>query len=142
VITNEWFQIVDFAVWLLFNKCTRVGGSTKHILCQGFTKVPSCRMDNENLKFSAISGLIPLYPNKHYDEVKADPWPQVLGLLGKGGDRVMIDLLVDCGIFLAVANGHGNYYQISGMYTNAEYLEQVAELKRRAARRPPSLGPK
>ncbi|KFY02560.1 hypothetical protein O988_02079 [Pseudogymnoascus sp. VKM F-3808] len=105
-------EIIDFAVWLLFNNSTREGTSAKHLLCQGFSKVPSAgRMETDKV---AIHRLAPVYPNKHYSELKVDPWPQVLGLLGKGGDRVMIDLLVDCGIFLAVDNGCGNYCQISG----------------------------
>ncbi|OBT76587.1 hypothetical protein VF21_05363 [Pseudogymnoascus sp. 05NY08] len=109
-------EIVDFAVWLLFNNSTRENTYVKHLLCQGFSKIPSAgRMDANNATLSAVRRLVPVYPNKHFDELKVDPWPQVLGLLGKGGDRVMIDLLVDCGIFLAVNNGRGNYIQISGM---------------------------
>lgn len=77
-------------------------------------------MDTDNATLSAIRRLVPVYPNKHYNELKVNPWPQVLGLLGKGGDCVMIDLLADCGIFLAVADGRGNYCQISGMYSPAE----------------------
>ncbi|KFY15261.1 hypothetical protein V491_05723 [Pseudogymnoascus sp. VKM F-3775] len=102
-------EIVDFAVWLLSNNSSKEASSSKHLLCQGFSKVLSAgRMDTD----SAIRRLVPVYPNKNYSELKLDPWPQVLGLLGKGGDRVMIDLLVDCGIFLAAANGRGNYFQI------------------------------
>ncbi|KAL5345486.1 Telomerase reverse transcriptase [Pseudogymnoascus australis] len=111
---KESFQIVDFAVWLLFNNSTREGTSVKHLLCQGFSKVPSAgRKDADSAPLSAIRRMVPVYPNKHYNELKVDPWPQVLGLLGKGGDRVMIDLLVDCGIFLAVVNGRGNYYVLN-----------------------------
>jgi telomerase reverse transcriptase len=46
--------------------------------------------------------------------MKEAPWPQVLVLLGKEGERAMIDLILDCGIFLPVKNGRGNYHQISG----------------------------
>ncbi|OBT59037.1 hypothetical protein VE04_01035 [Pseudogymnoascus sp. 24MN13] len=106
-------EIVDFAVWLLFNNSTRESTSIKHLLCQGFSKIPSAgRMDANN---AAVRRLVPVFPNKHFDELKLDPWPQVLGLLGKGGGRVVSDLLVDCGIFLAVGNGRGNYFQICGL---------------------------
>ncbi|OAF54483.2 hypothetical protein VC83_09002 [Pseudogymnoascus destructans] len=109
-------EIVDFAVWLLFNNSMRENTSVKHLLCQGFSKVPSAgRMDANNATLFAVRRLVPVYPNKHFNELKVDPWPQVLGLLGKGGDRVMIDLFVDCGIFLAASNGRGNYFQICGM---------------------------
>jgi hypothetical protein len=96
-------------------------------------------MDANNATLSAVRRLVPVFPNKHFDELKLDPWPQVLGLLGKGGDRVMIDLLVDCGIFLAAGNGRGNYFQICGMYLHAEARE-VTEFERFAARRPPNPG--
>ncbi|KFZ12762.1 hypothetical protein V501_04058 [Pseudogymnoascus sp. VKM F-4519 (FW-2642)] len=123
-------EIVDFAVWLLFNNSTRENTSIKHLLCQGFSKIPSAgRMDANNATLSTVRRLVPVFPNKHFDELKLDPWPQVLGLLGKGGDRVMIDLLVDCGIFLAAGNGRGNYFQICGMYLHAEARE-VTEFER------------
>jgi telomerase reverse transcriptase len=46
--------------------------------------------------------------------MKADPWPHILGLMGKEGERAMIDLLLDCGIFLVVGSGRGTYHQLSG----------------------------
>ena len=46
--------------------------------------------------------------------MKAAPWPQVLALMGKEGERTMIDLLLDCGIFLPLESGRGNYHQLSG----------------------------
>jgi telomerase reverse transcriptase len=35
-------------------------------------------------------------------------------LLGKEGERIMIDLLVDCAIFRSVKAGKGNLYQMGG----------------------------
>lgn len=46
--------------------------------------------------------------------MKRAPWPQLLQLLGKSGESVMINLLLDCSIFLPVESGQGNYYQLSG----------------------------
>jgi telomerase reverse transcriptase len=63
---------------------------------------------------SAIPGVLSLHPNDHVTSIKAEPWPQVLGLMGKEGERVMIDLLMDCGIFLLVGSGRGTYHQLSG----------------------------
>jgi len=34
--------------------------------------------------------------------------------MGKDGERTMMDLILDCGIFLPVRSGHGSYYQLSG----------------------------
>jgi hypothetical protein len=36
--------------------------------------------------------------------------------MGKEGERAMIDLIVDCGVFLAVENGCGIYRQMSGTF--------------------------
>lgn len=46
--------------------------------------------------------------------MKQAPWPQLLRLLGKSGELMMINLLLDCSLFLHVDAGHGNYYQLSG----------------------------
>jgi telomerase reverse transcriptase len=46
--------------------------------------------------------------------MKDAPWPQVLALMGKDGERTMIDLLLGCGVFLPVGNSRGNYHQLSG----------------------------
>jgi telomerase reverse transcriptase len=63
---------------------------------------------------SAIPGVISIYPNHLVTAIKSPPWPQVLSLMGKEGERVMIDLLLDCGVFQAVESGRGNYLQLSG----------------------------
>jgi telomerase reverse transcriptase len=78
-------------------------------------------MDRENTGAPVIEGLASVYPNKYVHDMKAAPWPQILKLLGKGGDCVMIDLLLDCGIFLSVKSGRGNYYQISGTSSAMKY---------------------
>ncbi|KAI8219574.1 Telomerase reverse transcriptase [Colletotrichum sp. SAR 10_77] len=46
--------------------------------------------------------------------LKASPWPQLLMLLGKSGEQIMIDLLIDTAIFLPAQAGVGNMYQLSG----------------------------
>jgi telomerase reverse transcriptase len=48
--------------------------------------------------------------------LKSSPWPQILALMGKEGQRMMIDLILDCGIFVAIESGNGNYFQLSGKY--------------------------
>ena len=49
--------------------------------------------------------------------MKADPWPRLLALLGKEGEKIMIDLMLDAGIFVAVDVGIGNYMQTCGQYS-------------------------
>lgn len=62
-----------------------------------------------------IPDLCSLYPNSHAKTLREAPWPQLLALLGQSGERVMIDLLLDCSVFVAVEAGFQNYYQLSGM---------------------------
>jgi len=46
--------------------------------------------------------------------VKSATWADVLGLLGKEGNKIMLDLFLNCGVFVIVKNGRGNLYQLSG----------------------------
>lgn len=48
--------------------------------------------------------------------MKTSPWPQVLTLMGREGERAMIDLILDCGIFLPIKNGLGSFHQLSGEF--------------------------
>lgn len=70
-----------------------------------------------------IPGVLSVYPNGHVISMKTTPWPQILALMGKEGERAMIDLLLDCGIFLPVENGRGNYRQLSGAFKPALMVE-------------------
>lgn len=90
----------------------------RHLLCQGFRKGVSSRSvrREENLT-SDIPGVISEHPNSHVVAMKAAPWPQVLALMGKEGEKTMVQLLLDCGIFLPVENGQGNYHQLSGEWS-------------------------
>ncbi|KAJ8070628.1 hypothetical protein OCU04_000999 [Sclerotinia nivalis] len=108
-------EIVDFAIWLLFSKSKSSNGRLQHLLCQGYRKDISSRSVHrgENLRTS-IPGVSSIYPNSHVTAMKAWPWPHVLSLLGKAGERVMSDLILDCGVFLQIKNTHGSYYQLSG----------------------------
>lgn len=50
----------------------------------------------------------------------------MLALLGQSGERLMLDLLMDCSVFVAVQAGFGNYYQLSG--TEAVSVTKVPKL--------------
>jgi telomerase reverse transcriptase len=62
-----------------------------------------------------IPDLYSVYPNQHVEALKASPWPRLLMLLGKEGERIMLDLLVHCAIFRSVKAGKGNLYQLGGI---------------------------
>lgn len=69
-----------------------------------------------------IPGLFSLYPNSQVKILKGSPWPQLLALLGQSGEKMMIDLLLDCSIYVAVEAGFRNYHQLSGK--NVFYLQR------------------
>ncbi|RYO73581.1 hypothetical protein DL764_010545 [Monosporascus ibericus] len=108
-------EIVDFAIWLLFSKTKASGTWPKHLLCDGFRRNrgsgPPRQACNDERN---IPGLFALHPNPHVDTLKRVPWPQLLLLLGQSGERIMMDLLLDCAIFVPVNAGTNNYCQISG----------------------------
>ncbi|KAL5321239.1 hypothetical protein ACEPPN_012053 [Leptodophora sp. 'Broadleaf-Isolate-01'] len=112
--TYSQTEVVDFAIWLLFSKSH--SGRVQHLLCQGFQKDVLHKTINQGENAgSSIPGVVSTYPNSHVTEMKARPWPQVLLLMGKEGERAMIDLILDCGVFLAVEKGHGTFNQLSGV---------------------------
>ena len=63
---------------------------------------------------AGVGGLHLVFKNHYVDLLKSSPWPEILRTLGKGGEGVMIDLLVDCSLFYKVEHSRGNYYQICG----------------------------
>jgi len=104
-------QIVDFAIWQLFSRNSSTGGRNLHLLCQGFRRDVGVRGQGAP---SAIPGIASTHLNSHVTSMKLMPWPRVLVLLGNEGERAMIDLLLDCAIFVPVPNSHGVYNQLSG----------------------------
>jgi hypothetical protein len=62
-----------------------------------------------------IPGIIYHFPNHNLATITSPVWCRLLALLGRGGDLIMIDLLVDCSLFKH-AEGHPDALeQISGM---------------------------
>ena len=87
----------------------------QHLLCQGYYRdLTSRAVHRDEDVFCDIPGLVSTHPNSYVQSIKEAPWPQVLTLMGKEGERTMIDLILDCGIFLTIESGHGSYYQLSG----------------------------
>ena len=107
-------KLLDFVVWLLFSR-EPTGSWPKHLLCDGFRRQAGPRHPADSAAASTIPGLYLLHPNQHFQALKAPPWPQLLKLLGKEGERIMLDLLVDCAIFGSVKAGKGNLYQLGGI---------------------------
>ncbi|KAF2969504.1 hypothetical protein GQX73_g4071 [Xylaria multiplex] len=72
-----------------------------HLLCDGFRR-------NGSMELRVVR------PNHYVEALQRPPWPQLLALLGESGDRIMINLLLDCAIFVSVDTGFNNLCQISG----------------------------
>ncbi|KAF2003575.1 hypothetical protein P154DRAFT_96154 [Amniculicola lignicola CBS 123094] len=104
-------EIVDFVIWLLFRKAHR----PSHLLCHGFHR-GTARAQHADLRAALfIPGIACHNHNPNVEALKGPLWCRLHSILGQGGDRIMIDLIVDCGIFSSI-NGHpSNYYQISGL---------------------------
>lgn len=106
---------MDFIVWLLFSREKTPGQRPQHLLCDGFRKKPGPTAQGAP---TSIQGIYSLYLNERVVAIKREPWPQLLALLGKAGESMMIDLLLESSIFLRVDAGQGNYYQLSGESLN------------------------
>ncbi|KAK0731718.1 hypothetical protein B0H67DRAFT_84786 [Lasiosphaeris hirsuta] len=120
-------EIVDFVVWLLFSR-EKGAAWPKNLLCDGFRKHVGPNVPSGPAAECAIPGVFSVYPNRRFQALKEAPWPQLLLLLGKEGERIMIDLLIDCAIFEAVKAGKGNLCQLSGKHiSDLESLTAEAE---------------
>lgn len=62
-----------------------------------------------------MPGLIERTPNSHVRTLKDPVWCRLHALLGRGGERIVADMLIDCALFQQVRGGTGNYYQLSGI---------------------------
>ncbi|KAI9782484.1 MAG: hypothetical protein M1839_004970 [Geoglossum umbratile] len=108
-------KIIDFVIHFLFNRIYKHVYSPPHIICQGYRRLSGSLPANRGHSASArIPGLVSYFPNVHVDTLKGPLWASLLRLLGKGGECAMIDLVLYCGVFIAVNTGQGNYYQLSG----------------------------
>ncbi|KAI0600248.1 hypothetical protein F4775DRAFT_77264 [Biscogniauxia sp. FL1348] len=117
--------IVEFVVTTLFSR-DKSDRWPKHLLCDGYRR-------------SGGLGLRAIRPNPHVEALQRPPWPQLLALLGESGDRIMIDLLLDCSIFVLVDGGVNNFCQISGKPLSEIDIHSPQSQETDAAKRPSEL---
>ncbi|KAK2592858.1 Telomerase reverse transcriptase [Conoideocrella luteorostrata] len=108
---NIQSEIVDFVIWLLFSRERRPGCWPKHILCDGFRK----RSKEGDPSGISISDVYSRFPNHHAMSLRQGLWAHLLALLGRSGQKIMSDLLIERSIFVPIDAGIGNYYQLSGI---------------------------
>ena len=61
-----------------------------------------------------MPGIVNRYPSSHVKVVKGPAWSALLVALGQGGDRIMMELLMNCGVFASLDGPSGICYQLSG----------------------------
>ena len=129
--TSSLPDLVDYAIWLLFHEIHRRAHRPPHMLCHGFQRCFNPRQISEDhCPVAGIPGLVSYYPNANVNALKGSLWREVLGLLGKEGDRIVLDLILDSGIFVAGDEGLNNYYQLSGRSYPGRPLDRDSSLSR------------
>ncbi|KAL9124591.1 MAG: hypothetical protein Q9217_006090 [Psora testacea] len=108
-------ELVDFAIWLLFHRVHRNAHRPPHLLCHGYLRATNHRHVNEDhCAVAGVPGIVSHYPNGNVNVLKGAIWADILALLGKSGEEIMLDILLECSLFAMVPGGRDNYYQISG----------------------------
>ncbi|KAK2009947.1 hypothetical protein LZ32DRAFT_399188 [Colletotrichum eremochloae] len=126
--TSSQSEIVDFVIWQLFSRVQSHASWPKHLLCDGFRRrAQNAANANGQDNVRLIPGLASVHPNHHVRALKDNPWPQILMILGKSGEQIMINLLIDTAIFLPVKAGVGNLYQLSGIPLSETGVSVVAD---------------
>ena len=62
----------------------------------------------------AIPGIISHGPNRFVEQLKSTPWKDLPRALGKQGERIVTDLLLDCAIFVPLGDSGNVLSQICG----------------------------
>ncbi|KAK4500419.1 hypothetical protein PRZ48_008608 [Zasmidium cellare] len=107
-------EILDFVIWLLFRRSVGVQ-RPKHILCQNFQRyITEHNYGPEPEIVPGIPGIYSVGPNEHVQTLRGHPWTFIPDLLGKGSERLIGDLLMDCGVFTPVGKS-SNLIQLSGI---------------------------
>ncbi|KLJ10847.1 hypothetical protein EMPG_09861 [Blastomyces silverae] len=129
--TTSQSDIVDFAILSLFNRYRGSFYRPPHLLCHGFQRATNqCRPNHEHDPMSGIRGLVPQYPNKNVSTLKNPPWTDILGLLGRSCEEIMLHLLLDCSVFIELDEKKHSFYQLSGIsLSELKTLEPIPQTK-------------
>jgi hypothetical protein len=115
VAHSAQLEVVDFVIWLLFRR-SQSPARPQHLLSQGFDRFAAKGQHGLNLSAApGIPGIICRYSNAHIEYVTSNAWCALLSLFGKGGDIIMVDLLLECCLFLPASDNSRSLQQFSGI---------------------------
>lgn len=107
-------QIVDFAIWLLFRR-HQGNARPRHLLCQNFQRYLNAYSDGKEPEIvPGIPGIYSNGANENAQAMRGHPWDALPDLLGSGAERILGDLILECGIFTPVVSS-SNLVQLSGV---------------------------
>lgn len=112
---HSFAEIVEFVVWRLFRQYTS-GHRPPHVLCHGYYHdgLGDVRiLTKANTEDDCHAA--PPERNEHVDRLKGDAWAGLTKLVGAKGVVTLIQLLHNCGMFMPLEGGRGNFIQISGV---------------------------
>lgn len=106
-------KIIDYVIYKLFQNDP--GYRQAHLLCHGRARSKATHTGDAHVMPSSIHGLVDLFHNPHVAQLKTRPWTLLPDLLGNDTERVLVELLMGCGIYRTEADADGPFFQISGM---------------------------
>jgi telomerase reverse transcriptase len=110
--TNQ-SQIVNYAIWSLFKRHT---GSYRpsHLLCHGFQRSACGGNGVEARAVLGVPGIYTTTDNPYVDELKNSSWSRLPELLGHGADRILGEMLMNCGLYRPT-HDDSNVRQLCGL---------------------------
>lgn len=84
------------------------------MLCHGILRSSTTWQSGNRPAISSIPGLASAHSNEYAERLRSPAWNIILGLAGDGGEDLIVDLLLNCGLYAQVEKSQGIYYQICG----------------------------
>ncbi|PIA90296.1 Telomerase reverse transcriptase [Cercospora beticola] len=107
-------EIVDYAIWKLFRKQAS-NLRLQHLLCQNYQRYLSVNDSGPGPEIvPGIPGVYSNGPHENVDTLRSHPWTAVPDVLGRGAERIVADMLMECGLFAPIGDA-SNFVQISGV---------------------------
>ena len=115
-------ELIDFAIWSLFHRVHRQSNRPPHMLCHGYQRARGPqKLGDDSCAVAGIPGIVSHYPNSNVSSLKGAEWNDVLNLLGRDGEQIMLNMIMHCGIFVKIESGRGNYSHLSGMFAPGSF---------------------